>query len=175
MFSYKVAVDQQDPHFIISSWTDKPHSLSLSSCTLCSSPAQLAALFWASLTAEICAWNREPQIGHSTQIWCQTEGKAPFPGAAPLLIQHMVGHLGCKGSLAIMLSLLNTRMSRTSSSEPLFSRSAPACVVLPVPCPVQNLTFAYAHFHEVFVCSSLKGKDPFKPGTLPHPPVPMVG
>lgn len=30
--------DQQEPHFIISSWTDRPHSLSLSPCTLCSSP-----------------------------------------------------------------------------------------------------------------------------------------
>lgn len=41
-------------------------------------------------------------------------------------MQNMVGHFWCRGSLMIMLSLLNTRISRPFSSEPLFCQSAPS-------------------------------------------------
>lgn len=94
-------------------------------------PAQPAGLCWTTLSVGISALIREPRTGHSIQMCysrCQTEGKEPFPGTAhsTLLMQNMVGHFWCRGSLMIMLSLLNTRITRPFSSEPLFCQSAPS-------------------------------------------------
>lgn len=59
---------------------------------------------------------------------CQREGKDSFSGAAhyTLLVQHVVGSPWCRGSLTVVLSLLNTRMPKPFSSEPLLSQSAPS-------------------------------------------------
>lgn len=93
---------------------------------------------------------------------CQREGKDSLElHTTPVLVQPVVGHLGCKGSVTITLSLSNTRVSRPFPSEPLFSLSASSLfwcmggIVLPIPSPVQNWTFACADFHYLPVCSSL--------------------
>lgn len=121
--------------------------------------AQLTGLCWTALSVErvylpqISTSTREPQTGHSVQMWyprCQTEGKDPFSGTAHYTLAHAAhgGSLLMQGHTEDHAQLVEYMDVQAFSFRSTFQ---PVCLqpvlvnagILPIPSPVQNLTFVH--------------------------------
>lgn len=150
----------------------------------CASAPFPAGLCWTALSVEISTLIREPQTGHSIQIWyprCQREGKDPFPGAA----HNTLANAACGGS-PLMRGLTDNHAQLVEykdvqafflqnyflASLPPASSGAWEYPSYSFPCAELNICQCWFSWGSCLLIS-LNWQDPFdwQPGTLPHPPL----